>query len=109
MFALPISMPRFVKASFFYQNSPKIKLFLQKNAKFSSAGGFSPWLPDPQFIPPPPQLPIPGCAPVWVDVFIYLFISRQRRRDGAKNKLSIIAQCENIKMQTIYQSPKLLK
>ena len=32
---------------FFYQNSRKFKLFLQKNAKFSSAGGFAsrphPW------------------------------------------------------------------
>ena len=29
-------MPRFKSIIFFYQNSPKIKLFLQKNAKFSS-------------------------------------------------------------------------
>ena len=34
-------MPRF-KSIIFYQNSSKIKLFLQKNAKFSSAGGFAP-------------------------------------------------------------------
>ena len=33
---LSISMPRF-KSIVFYYNSPKIKLFLQKNAKFSSA------------------------------------------------------------------------
>ena len=38
MFALPISKPRF-KSIIFNQNSPKIKLFLKKNAKFSSAGG----------------------------------------------------------------------
>ena len=38
MFALPISKPR-LKALFFNQNIPKIKLFLQKNAKFSSARG----------------------------------------------------------------------
>ena len=36
MFALPISMPRF-KSIIFYQNSPKIKLFWQKNAKILSA------------------------------------------------------------------------
>ena len=34
-------MPRF-KSIIFYQNIPKMKLFLQKNAKFSSAGGFAP-------------------------------------------------------------------
>ena len=37
MFALLISIPRF-KSNIFHQNSPKIKLFLQKNAKFSSVG-----------------------------------------------------------------------
>ena len=47
MFALPISKPRF-KNIIFNQNIPKIKLFLQKNAKFS-AGGFAP--------KPPKQLP----------------------------------------------------
>ena len=31
-------MPR-LKSIIFYQNSPKLKLFLQKNAKFSSTGG----------------------------------------------------------------------
>ena len=36
--ALPISRPRF-KSIICYQNSPKIKLFLQKHAKFLSAGG----------------------------------------------------------------------
>ena len=41
MFALPISIPRY-KSIFFYLNSPKIKLFLQKNAKLSSAGGSDP-------------------------------------------------------------------
>ena len=38
---LPISMLRF-KNIIFHQNSPKIKLFLQKNANFSSAGGSAP-------------------------------------------------------------------
>ena len=38
---LTISMPRF-KCNIFYYNCPKIKLFLQKNAKFSSAGGSAP-------------------------------------------------------------------
>ena len=33
MFALLISIPRF-KSNIYHQNSPKIKLFLQKNAKF---------------------------------------------------------------------------
>ena len=47
MFALPISMPPF-EGIIFYQNSPKIKLFLQKNAKFLSAGAQS---PNPQISP----------------------------------------------------------
>ena len=34
-------MPRF-KSIIFYQNSPKIKLFSKKNAKFLSAGGSAP-------------------------------------------------------------------
>ena len=37
MFALPIFKPRFKRIIFFYQDRPKIKSFLQKNAKFSSA------------------------------------------------------------------------
>ena len=41
MSALPSSMPH-CKSIIFYRNSPKIKLFLQKNAKFSSAGGSAP-------------------------------------------------------------------
>ena len=41
MLALPISMQRF-KSIIFYQNNPKIKLFLQQNAKFSSFGGYAP-------------------------------------------------------------------
>ena len=40
-------MPRFKKL-FFNQNSPKMKLVLQKNAKFSSAGGSAPRPPVPQ-------------------------------------------------------------
>ena len=39
---------------FFYQYSPKIKLFLQKNAKISSAGGLA---------PRPPCLPRQGALP----------------------------------------------
>ena len=38
---LPISIPRF-KSNIFYCHTPKIKLFLQKKAKFSSA-----WAPPP--------------------------------------------------------------
>ena len=41
MCALPISKPRF-KSIVFNQKIPKMKLFLQKNAKFSSAGGSAP-------------------------------------------------------------------
>ena len=82
MFALPISKPRFKSIIFYNQNSPKKKLFLQKNAKFSGAGGSAPdpgvsglvvfsqipnlrrlgaSPPDPQNSPPP--LPISGYAP----------------------------------------------
>ena len=45
MFALPISKPRLKSIIFFYQSSPKIKLFLQKNAKFLSAGDSAPISP----------------------------------------------------------------
>ena len=41
MFALPVSKKRF-KSIIFNQNSPKIKLFFQKNAKFLNAGGGAP-------------------------------------------------------------------
>ena len=40
MFALPICKPRF-QSIVFYQNSPKIKLFFQKEAKFLGAGGLA--------------------------------------------------------------------
>ena len=33
-----------VLKALFFLNSPKIKLFLQKNAKFSSSGGSAPWI-----------------------------------------------------------------
>ena len=65
-----------LKALFFNQNSPKMKLFLQKNAKFSSAtpvsqaaGGFAPkpyWPPASGCSTTPntaPQLRIFGYAP----------------------------------------------
>ena len=52
MFALPISKPRFKSILFFNQNSPKMKLFLQKNAKFLSAGDSA---PTPPIQPPPPH------------------------------------------------------
>ena len=57
MFPLPISMRRF-KRNNFYQNSPNIKLFLQKKVKFLNTGtplpnhrasggwGFAPRLPE---------------------------------------------------------------
>ena len=68
MFALPISKPRF-KSSIFNQNSPKMKLFLQKNAKFSSAGGSAPVPPAAGgFAPrPPKQPPIANfCLRAWI-------------------------------------------
>ena len=56
MFALPIFMPPF-RSIFFYQNSPKIKLFLPKNAKFLSAGGSAPIPPN----QPPHSKFLPSC------------------------------------------------
>ena len=54
-------MPRF-NSIILYQNIPKIKLFLQKNAKFSRAGGFAPKPPKlPHPPPPPPPPPPPHC------------------------------------------------
>ena len=50
-------MPRF-KSIIFYQYNLKTKLFLKKNAKFSSAGSFAPRFPK-----QPPQLRISGYAP----------------------------------------------
>ena len=41
MIALPISMPRF-KSIIFYQNRPKIKLFLQKMQSFRALGASPP-------------------------------------------------------------------
>ena len=76
MFALLISMPRFESINF-YQNIPKIKLFLQKNENFLVCWGLrsqTPCLqelgaspPDPQNIPP---LRISDYAP---DVFVCCF------------------------------------
>ena len=58
MFPLPISMPCFtVKALFFYQCSPKIKLLLQKTAKVSSARGTAPSPPCLQQLGVCPQTP----------------------------------------------------
>ena len=64
MFALLISMPRF-KSNIFHQNSPKIKLFLQKNAKFSTLGALLPDL-QPQAaggLAPGPLMAFGGSAP----------------------------------------------
>ena len=50
-------------ALFFYQNSLKIKLFLQKNANISSAGGTAPrppWLRRLGALPPDPLPPLTG-------------------------------------------------
>ena len=72
MFALPISKPRF-KNIIFYQNSRKIKLLLQKNAKFSSAGGFCGQSSQPPEargsggkVPPPDPQNSPPIANFWL-------------------------------------------
>ena len=60
MFALPITMPRF-KSINFCQNTPKIKLFLQKYAKIFVCWGLRPQIPVPPaaggFAPRPPKQP----------------------------------------------------
>ena len=78
MLALLISMPRFESIDF-YQNIPKIKLLLQKNANFFVCWGLCPQIPvppaawgfapDPQNIPP---LRISGYAP---GVFVVVVLS----------------------------------
>ena len=64
--ALPISKPRF-KSIIFTQNSPKMKLVLQKNAKFLSAGGSALRPPVPPaaggLAPRPPKQP--PIANIW--------------------------------------------
>ena len=53
-----------LKSLFFNQNSPKMKLFLQKNAKFLSVGGSTPKPPCLRrlgALPPNPQPPAAGC------------------------------------------------
>ena len=61
MFALPISKPRF-KSIKFYQNIPKIKLFLQKNAYFFGWLGLRPKTVPPEAgdLPPDPHPPAAG-------------------------------------------------
>ena len=57
-----------LKSLFFNQNSPKMKLFLQKNAKFSSAGGSAPRPPclrRLEALPPNPHPPNPNPNPHW--------------------------------------------
>ena len=50
-------MPR-IKRIIFHQYSPKIKLFLKKNAKFSSAGGSAPRPPCLRQLPTAKQSPL---------------------------------------------------
>ena len=60
--ALPNFMARF-KSIIFYQNSSKVKVFLHKNSKFSSAGGSAPRPPcllRLGALPPDPQPPAAG-------------------------------------------------
>ena len=73
-------MPRF-KSIISYYNSPKIKLFLQKNAKFSSDGGSVPrplasggWGLRPQTPKIAPPMRISGYAPDSVDDFFYRYL-----------------------------------
>ena len=85
-------MPRF-KSIIFYYNSPKIKLFLQKNAKFWSAGGSS---PTPSCLrrlgaPPPDPQDSPPIANFWLRAWILVCLSssliltlKQRRSRGHK-------------------------
>ena len=73
MFALLISMLRF-KSIIFYQTNPKIKLFLQKNAKFSSAGGSTPRPPRNMRLPPEPQTPAVSHV-----VYETLYLASRRR------------------------------
>ena len=63
-----ISMPYF-KSINFYQNRPKIKLFLPKNIKFSSSEGSA---PRPPKQPPPPPLQISGYVLEFNHVFALL-------------------------------------
>ena len=94
MFTLGISMPRF-KSIIIHQNSSKIKLFLQQNAKFSIAGGSAPRPPCLRrlgALPPNPQnsppLRIPGYAPTppsqyyYVLKFVYLKSREQNFPDN---------------------------
>ena len=95
MFALPISKPRF-KSIIFNQNSPKIKLFLQKNAKFSSAGGSAPRPPCLRrlgALPPDPQnsspLRISGYAPRSHKEYVLFLCCRPAPNSAKKIGLSL--------------------
>ena len=104
------------KALFFNQNSPKMKLFLQKNAIFSSAvlrpqapvppaaGGFAPKPPDPHWPPaaggsaprPPKQPPI---ANFWLRAWLQLIICHKKSSISFAARLSkwpstILHACE---------------
>ena len=96
MFALPISMPGF-KSIIFYFNSPKIKLFLRKKAKFSStpppdpcvSGGWGlrPQTPNglwqPGAKPPDPQHSYP-IANFWLRAYLYLILAKSTLQFLAK-------------------------
>ena len=93
IFALPISKPRF-KNIIFNQNSPKMKLFLQKNAKFSSAGGNAPRPPRlrrlcPQTPKTAPPLRISGYAPGSHKGYILLVCCWPAPNSGRKIVLSL--------------------
>ena len=73
MFALQF-LSHALKALFFNQNSPKMKLFLQKNAKFSSAGGKAPRPPK-----QPSPLRISSYAPARSPSCIHLSQGRRQK------------------------------
>ena len=62
MFALPISMPCFKSIIFLNQNSPKMKLFLQKHPKILSARGTAPSFPCLRRLGALPPYPLPPAA-----------------------------------------------
>ena len=95
MLALPISKPRF-KRIIFNQNNPKIKLFLQKNAKFLPPNpnprlGFA---PNPQRLRPQtpktaPPLRISGYAPKSHNRYVLFVCCRPAPNSGQKIGLSL--------------------
>ena len=76
-----------LKALFFSQNSPKMKIFLQKNAKFSSAGGSAPRSPK----QPPP------IANFWLRACQEALVARVLNMNDITN---IVIKCVNFIKKT---------